>query len=70
MELGWDIGNTLKFHHIHLYVDDVRSLEEYKALERTLNAFAEKNFREDEEDMLGFKDMDRARRIWDKVLKQ
>lgn len=28
VEMGADIGNTLKFHHIHLYVDSLAELEE------------------------------------------
>ncbi|CAD7926126.1 unnamed protein product [Amoebophrya sp. A120] len=34
-----DLGNQLKFHHLHLYVNSLKSLEEYKAVEDKLNNF-------------------------------
>ncbi|CAD7962399.1 unnamed protein product [Amoebophrya sp. A25] len=35
------LGNQMKFHHLHFYVNELKTLEEYKMIEEKLNAFVE-----------------------------
>jgi hypothetical protein len=41
---------SFKFHHLHMYVDDIKPLEEYKTMEQSLNSFAKSYTKGDQED--------------------
>jgi len=58
MEHG-HLGNRLKFHHLHFYVNRLAPLEEYKQIEEKLNSFVAQGGSSGE--------VDSARKKWEQV---
>ena len=59
-----ECGNNLKFHHVHLYVDKLDNLENYKVLEDRLNRFGTIVSTSIRGDRNSKENIEKARKMW------